>query len=126
MSLISDNAFFKYVKNKKETVWIILILLLAVIFIVSGSGENNSDEAGDDSYETRVADICRSIDGVGASRVLIYYSEPSSRYGEKKVEGIVVVCEGAGSLDVRRRLTEALSSFFGIGSNRVIIEKMKK
>ena len=126
MSLISDNAFLKYVKNKKEIVWIILILLLAVVFIFFGSRGDDVDVGGDDSYETRVADICKSIDGVGASRVLIYYSEPSSRYAERKVEGIVVVCEGADSLDVRRRLTETLSAFFGIGSNRVIIEKMKK
>ena len=125
MSLISDNAFLKHLKNKRELVWVLLLLVLAVTLIAVGSvGRSEAEE--DDSYEARVADICNSIDGVGRCRVMIYYGEPSSRYSDKKVEGIVVVCDGAGSVDVRRRLTEALSSFFGIGSNRVIIERMQK
>ena len=125
MSLISGNAFLKHLKNKRELVWVLLLLVLAVTLIAVGSvGRSETEE--DDSYEARVADICNSIDGVGRCRVMIYYGEPSSRYSDKKVEGIVVVCDGAGSVDVRRRLTEALSSFFGIGSNRVIIERMQK
>lgn len=125
MSLISGNAFLRHLKNKRELVWVLLLLVLAVTLIVVGSvGRSETEE--DDSYEARVADICNSIDGVGRCRVMIYYGEPSSRYSDKKVEGIVVVCDGAGSVDVRRRLTEALSSFFGIGSNRVIIERMQK
>ena len=125
LSLISGNAFLKHLKNKKEIVWVLLLLGLAVTLILFGS-VGKSDAGTDDSYEARVADICNSIEGVGTCRVLIYYGEPATRYSEKKVEGIVVVCEGAGSVDVRRRLTEALSSFFGIGSNRVIIERMQK
>ena len=125
LRLISDNAFLKHLKNKKEAVWLLILLALAVALIIFGS-VGASDEGVDDSYESRVADICNSIEGVGKCRVLIYYGEPATRYSEKKVEGIVVVCEGAGSVDVRRRLTDALSSFFGIGSNRVIIERMQK
>ena len=123
LSLISGNSFVKHLKNKKELVLVLILLCVAVALIVIGSA-GGSDTA-DDSYESRVADICNSIEGVGRCRVLIYYGEPTTRYSEKKVEGIVVVCEGAGSIEVRRRLTEALSSFFGIGSNRVIIEKMQ-
>ena len=126
LSLISNNAFLKRITEKKETVWLLLLLILAVVFIVIGSSVNDGADAVDDSYESRVADICNSIEGVGKCRVLIYYTEPSSRYSDQKVEGIVVVCEGGGSVEVRRRLTEALSSFFGIGSNRVIIERMQK
>lgn len=122
LSLISGNSFLKHLKNKKELVLVLILLCVAVALIVIGSA-GGSDT--DDSYEARVADICNSIEGVGRCRVLIYYGEPTTRYSEKKVEGIVVVCEGAGSIEVRRRLTEALSSFFGIGSNRVIIEKMQ-
>ena len=125
MSLISGNAFLKHLKNKRELVWVLLLLVLAVTLIAVGS-VGRSETGEDDSYEARVADICNSIDGVGRCRVMIYYGEPSSRYSDKKVEGIVVVCDGAGSVDVRRRLTEALASFFGIGSNRVIIERMQK
>ena len=111
-------------------IWLLLqdtaLLLGVAVALIAISTADDSDALTDDSYEARVADICNSIEGVGRCRVLIYYGEPSTRYSEKKVEGIVVVCEGAGSVEVRRRLTEALSSFFGIGSNRVIIEKMQK
>ena len=123
--MISDNAFLKRIKSKKEAVWLIPILALALILIIFGSARSESEPTDDNSYEARVADICHSIEGVGRCRVLIYYSESSSRYSEEKVEGVVVVCDGGGSVEVRHRLTEALSSFFGIGSNRVIIEKMQ-
>ena len=57
---------------------------------------------------------------------MIYYQKASSRYDEQKVESVVVICEGGDSVKVKKCLTEMLSSFFGIGSNRVKVEKMKK
>ena len=125
MSLISDKGFLNYVKDRKALLWAAIILVVAVVCIFIGSG-NDNDTAIDGSLESRVSELCRSIDGVGECRVLIYYQPQSSRYDTEKVESVVVVCEGADSIEVRRCLTEMLSSFFGIGSNRVRIEKMRK
>lgn len=124
MSLSSDKSFLTYIRERKQTLWIILILLIAlvVIFISSSDTATTSD---DDSLEARVSALCESIADVGECRVLIYYKPQTSRYDDKKVESVVVVCEGADSLSVRKTLTDMLSAFFGIGSNRVVIEKMK-
>jgi hypothetical protein len=61
---------------------------------------------------------------VGECKVYLYYSENDKKNDTEKIESVIVVCEGADSVDVRLRLTKMLSSFFGIGSNRVRIEKM--
>ena len=78
MSLISGNAFLKHLKNKREIIWVLILLGVAVALIAISTADD-SDALTDDSYEARVADICNSIEGVGRCRVLIYYGEPSTR-----------------------------------------------
>jgi hypothetical protein len=54
---------------------------------------------------------------------MVYYG--SDQKGEETVESVIVICDGADSSQVRLTLTEMLSSFFGIGANRIRIEKKK-
>lgn len=126
LNLIFGKQFFGHLKKRKEVFWAALILIMAVVFILMGTRSNEEKISTDASLEDRVAELCKSIDGVGKCKVLIYYKEQSSKYDTQKVESIVVVCEGGDSVEIRRCLTEMLSSFFGIGTNRVRIEKMKK
>lgn len=126
LNLISDKTFFKHIAKRKTVVPMILVLFIAVICIIGGTKSKGEQEESDDSLEKRVSDLCASIDGVGNCRVMIYYQKASSRYDEQKVESVVVICEGGDSVKVKKCLTEMLSSFFGIGSNRVKVEKMKK
>ncbi len=58
--------------------------------------------------------MCSMIDGVGECRVMI-------NYGDNEVTAVLILCEGAESVKVRRDLTEAVCSFYGIGANRVEI-----
>ena len=124
LSSISDGRLIAYLKNRKGIALAAVVLVLAVILILFGS--NDSGEAIDESLEHKVEELCTSLVGVGECPVMRYYREQTSRYDDKKVESVVIVCEGADSVEVRRSLTEMLSALFGIGSNRVRIEKMRK
>lgn len=120
-----DKSFIKFFSEKKDVAKIALVLGLGLILIFIGSGSYDTVEAEPD-VEERIAAVCSDVDGVGNCSVLVYYT-PSSRGDEqKKVESVIVICEGADSLTVRLTLTEMLSSFFGIGTNRIRIEKMRK
>lgn len=116
-----DKGFFKFIKEKRDItkIAIVLTLGLALIFLGNLSKEKTleSEEAG---IEERLTVLCSGVDGVGDCSVLVYYT-PSS----DEVESVIVICEGADDARVRLRLTEMLSSFFGIGANRIRIEKMK-
>ena len=116
-----DKRFLKYIKDKKSVALISLTLALGLILIFIG-GRNDGVEIADVGIEERLSVACSGVDGVGECEVLVYYSSSGSRDGEK-VESVIVICDGADSADVRLRLTEMLSSFFGIGSNRIRVEK---
>jgi hypothetical protein len=115
-----DKGFLKFIKEKRDItkIAIVLTLGLALIFLGNLSKEKTleSEEAG---IEERLTVLCSGVDGVGECSVLVYYT-PSD-----EVESVIVICEGADDARVRLRLTEMLSSFFGIGANRIRIEKMK-
>ena len=117
--------FIKFFKEKKDATKILIVLALGLIlvFLGSKSDETLEVEAG---IEEKIATACSGVDGVGDCSVLVYYAPIDSRTDEAKVESVIVICEGADSVEVRLTLTEMLSSFFGIGTNRIRIEKMKK
>ena len=115
-----DKRFFKYVSDRKNAVLVAVALALGLILIFIGGGEGA--ETVDSDVERKIAALCSSIDGVGECEVLLYYSEDDTRDGER-VESIIVICDGADSVEVRSRLVSMLSSFFGIGSNRIRVER---
>lgn len=120
--MILDKGFLKFIKEKKDItkIAVVLALGLVLIFIGSASREDTPEEAA--GIEERLTELCSGVDGVGECSVLVYYA-PSD---EGEVESVIVICEGADDARVRLRLTDMLSSFFGIGSNRIRIEKMKE
>lgn len=118
------DGFLKFIKEKKDIMKIALVLALGLLLIFIGSKDRTNTES-DEELEERVASICEAIDGVGECKVMIYYkNEAYSRSEEKAVDSVVIVCRGADSVEIRKSLTEMLSSLFGIGANRVRIEKM--
>ena len=115
--------FWKLFKDKKDMTKIFIVMALGLLLIFLGNGSLDKTEIG---IEQRIAAACSGVDGVGDCSVLVYYAPTDTRTDEEKVESVIVVCEGADSVEVRLTLTEMLSSFFGIGSNRIRIEKMKE
>lgn len=103
--------------------FVCIALALGLILIFIGSRDDGGDMSEVDEEE-RLAEICSGIAGVGECKVILYYTPDSGR-DEPRIESVIVVCDGADSADVRLRLTEMLSSFFGIGTNRIKVEKKK-
>ena len=119
------NKFLKSLKGKKETVIILIALALGLLLLFAGGKDDNTASAMEEGLEERIAVACSTVDGVGECSVYIYFSTDGTRDKNERVESVIVVCEGAESVNVRLRLTEMLSSFFGIGTNRIRIEKMQ-
>ena len=120
-----DKNFLKRFGEKKEFLAVLILLALGLILLFLGGSEKQTAEVSTEGLEERIAAACSRVEGVGECAVYIHYSTDNSRGGKEKVESVIVVCEGAEAVSVRLRLTEMLSSFFGIGANRVRIEKMK-
>ena len=119
---ILDKRLWRYVSEKKSVALIAIALALGLILIFIGSRDDDAARNIDESLEQRLSAACSAVDGVGECTVLVYYS-PDGK--ENEIESVIVICEGADSVDVRLRLTEMLSSFYGIGTNRIRIEKRK-
>ena len=121
-----DKGFLKFIKEKKDFTKIAVVLALGLILIFIGGISKEESPVVDVGVEERLAEACSGVDGVGECSVLVYYAPAERGKDEGKVESVIVICEGADSVEVRLKLTEMLSSFFGIGSNRIRIEKMRE
>ena len=113
-----DKIFLRYVKDKRNAAFVIIALAIGLILIFIGSAEEN--ETVEVGKEDKISAMCSKIEGVGECEVILYYSD--SRDVER-VESIIVICDGADSVEVKSRLISMLSSFFGIGTNRIRVER---
>ncbi len=121
---MSAKSFIEYLKTK-DTVKILCIAVIGVLLIVLGASRTDKNEETASDFAKEVSELCSSVDGVGDCKVMLYYKETNEKYntGEGQVESVVVVCDGADNIEVKNRLVGMLSSFFGIGSNRIRIVK---
>ena len=121
-----DRRFLKHIREKKDAAKIIAVLALGAVLIFLGGRLGENDASTVTGIEERIGSACSSIEGVGECTVYVYYAPSNTRTEDAVVESVIVICEGADSVDVRLRLTKMLSSYFGIGANRVRVEKMKE
>ena len=96
--------------------WVLPLLALVGILFLILPGRVGSEGTSDGTSE--VESLCASIEGVGECRIMLSYADDG-----RSVQAVAVICDGADRLEVRHRLTELLSSFYGIGYNRISIEK---
>lgn len=115
--MAKEKGFFDYLLHSPAK-WRVLAAVLVGVFLIALSSA--SFTARDEREEYDIEEICSSIEGVGECRVILSYAADG-----ETVASVAVICEGGDSLTVRHRLTELLSSFYGIGYHRVSIEKMK-
>ena len=127
-----SDGFFDSVKaffGEGGVLKLLVVLAIGALLVLFGSGAGESEASGDiDLYEERLSEICSELDGVGECEVMLVYKYNTDKYGresEKSVESVAVVCEGAGSVKVRKELTSLFTTLFGIGSNRVSISQKK-
>lgn len=104
----------KLINEKRGKLLPLLVIPIAVLLIVLGSGESQSTEP---SPEDELASVCSEIEGVGECRVMVTYKD-----GE--VYAVAVICRGADDIKTRERVVELITSVYGIGSNRVTVHKL--
>lgn len=118
-------------KKKIENLVSFLIILVVTLIIVNkilkdDSGNNQSfvqnqtdvqlvdnskedfelvDNEENDSLETRLEKILSKIEGVGKTEVLVTYRE-----NETKIEGAIVIAEGAENIDVKQKILQAVET----------------
>lgn len=113
----SDFSFLAFIKKQDQKFLILLagVLVLAILLIPSSNEKVSEAELSDEA--AKLEELCSQIDGVGECRVMVTYKN-----GE--VYAVAVICRGADIPRVRERLTEMITSIYGIGANRVSIQPM--
>lgn len=110
-------AFFR--KNSL----LLLMLAAGVLLLLLPSSAANDTKDGSgllNEAEQRLAGALSKMEGVGQVYVLL--SENPGR--EEGYAGAVVVCTGAPDPQVRLRIVETVGAFTGLGSNKIVVEKM--
>lgn len=113
--------FGKLKRNDYLIIALLGVLLLLVAIPTSSKPNkesvsyNNVDTSSD---EARLKNTLEQIEGVGRTAVMI------TRDREDKVQGVLIVTEGANNPQIKERISEATSALFGIDLHKIIIVKM--
>ena len=131
----------EYFLNDKKKIIIFVVALVGVLLMLISipTEKNKSEENVGENYkeelEEELTKLCSRIDGVGKCTVNVSFSVGESyKYsGNKlisttppKIDGVVVIAEGADKTTVKKDITECMTSLFDIGTNRVCVLKMEK
>lgn len=119
--LRSDKGFLGFLSSESTALTPALIIILGIVLIFISGPRQGADYEASEGREEMAEELCSMIDGVGECRVLMTYRE-----GGEEVYAVAVLCEGAESVYVRERLTSLFTSLYGIGSNRVEIQRLNK
>lgn len=102
----------KRLKTLDKFKYPLLILVLGLTLMLAPTGEAGKKASAEDSADGLLETVLTAAEGVGRARVIISDS------------GVVVVCQGAGSADVRLDIIEAVSAYTGFGSDKITVLKM--
>lgn len=110
--------------GKNKYVLLVIALALVLMLLPSGSGDSAASTAGVgselqssgiplDTESARLSAFLSRMEGVGEAEVLL------------SAEGAVVLCTGAEDAAVRLGVTNAVSAYTGLGSDKIRVIKMK-
>jgi len=139
---IFSESFIAFAKQRKNLILLLIALLGVVLvllpsFSVGKSGDTEKSEESLEEYklrlESELSELCSEAYGVGRCLVKVSFSSgfrfeyKGSNLIEKtppEIDGVTVLCEGAGSSEVRRELSALISALYGIGQNRICVLKL--
>lgn len=112
------------VLSKNKYVLLVLALALVLLLLPSGKSESLVTTAGQgsalessgipmDTESARLSAFLSRMEGVGEAEVLL------------SAEGAVVLCTGAENTAVRLKVTNAVSAYTGLGSDKISVIKIK-
>ena len=119
----------KLIERFKQHKKIIIVSVLLIIFVILGvvlygnSARTNISQTSSDTVrseaETKLMRILSEIEGVGETEVFI-------NEAQGKVEGVVIVCEGANNIMTRNNVLNAVVTALNIEKFNVAIYAMNK
>ena len=120
-------------KKLKKTDYIVIVLigiLILIIAVPSGSKISTSqkyDSNSNTSDEKRLMDVLENMEGVGKTNVMITTTgEQDGVFNDKKekVEGVVVVAQGAGNATIDKNILDVVMALFDVEVHKIKIVKM--
>lgn len=132
-------------EGRHRTLMLALLIagvILAAVGIISdrtsdpSPTETDPRSAYERDLESRVEDLCKSVYGIDSAKALVTLDRsaekitadsPVAASGEiyPTVRGVAVVVTGGDRADIRRDLTELISSSLGIPTNRIAVAPAK-
>ena len=108
--------------NKKIIIVVILIIILVGTIYFLNNGNKRKPTSGSSvteqsETEVKLTAILSSIEGVGATNVMINESK-------EEITGVIIVCEGANSIIVRNDILNAVSTALNVEKNIIVIYSM--
>ncbi len=111
-----------YVKENKKIIIVVLLIaiLIGTVYLIDkGKKSSSSISASKEktATEVKLTGILSSIDGVGATDVMITENEG-------KILGVVIVCEGANNIMTRSNILNAVATALNIDKKIIAIYSM--
>lgn len=115
----------EYFKAHKKilVIAVLLIAMIAIGAVLYGGGSGikqvSASDVNKSATEIKLTRILSEIDGVGKAEVMI-------NEGDKGVEGVIIVCEGANNIMTRNDILNAVSTALTVEKNNIAIYAMNK
>lgn len=134
----------KYVKDllvKLITVLVIAAIALILVDVLSQDKDGRRQIVDMDggtevtdtlatTEEIRLESILSQLEGVGDADVMITYQYEeeadavfTNQNNDRKVAGVIVVCEGAGNVVIKNDIINAVATVYDISASKVVVMK---
>ena len=127
--------------SKRKIIIIITFFIIGIILIIAGSFFKTSNtDFNKDKYvsdmENKLEDFLINVKGIKRVKVIITLDEYSNAYTDSfnnqlseqypTVRGVCVACSNGNDIYVQSEVTEIVSKYLGIGTNKVKITSIKQ
>lgn len=114
------NRWLKVIKKNKNVfiLCIVVVALIIVLYFLNLGQDEGAKNVMKTEAEIKLVNVLEGVDGVGQVDVFIYEND-------KKIEGIIIVCQGANDVMVRNNVLNLVSTAFNVDKNIIAIYLMK-
>jgi len=111
-----ENKLGKIIPKKKE--WLLILLAGVLLVVIAIPTKSKEIQSGD--LEEQLEETLENMKQVGNVHVMITYRE------DERIEGVVVLAEGATNPVVVREITEVVQALFPVDAHKIkVIEHIQ-
>lgn len=128
------NISFLKEKGNKYLIFILLGVLVLILCMPTGSAKDTASRQlvylEEDELAAQLKRVLSAMEGVGEVEVMITTETMTSSLFETqkeggKVQGVVVVAQGAGNASVDAKISDAVKALFSVDAHKISIVKMR-